>query len=925
MQNAPGTRLSLLVMSRAGVFTFPLPDAGEVTVGRGPECHVRIDDPKVSRCHVRLRMGNVPSLLDPGSANGTFRRGQRLESNVPVDLTVGDMITVGATALVLQASIADAPVRVWSQGVFEARVAEEEGRAREGGPGHAVIRVALVPGGALSGQTTTREHVLHEAARAETLERALRATLRPSDVVAAFAPGVYHVLLPGTNAETATRTVAALESALRAEGFEARVAVEHRAPGAPRVQQPVQPAGDPSASLADESTIDRIAASSINVLILGETGAGKEVMARRLHERSPRADAPLLCLNCAAFTESLLESELFGYEKGAFTGATQSKPGLLEAARGGTVFLDEIGEMPMTLQAKLLRVLEQREVMRIGALRPRPIEVRFLAATNRDLEAESAAGRFRRDLYFRLHGISVVVSPLRERVRDRAPGARVRRRRVRAVAAGRRAGHRPRRARAAQALLVAGQRPRAAQRDGARRGPLYRERDRRRARARRQDGARRPGGEGARSALPAEPRARALAHPGGAQRVPGQPDAGCRPARHLAQDAGHEARAVPAAATAEAPVRTQIRPAAVPGQRICVGINYPWAWNKWGAYFGSGEKVPGDCPHYDLWLSNLDRNLGPIADIVSVVRIFLFGNFSNFGSTKPGAAPEIVRRGGRAPDAPWWSFVPPDTVSPIYAEQLDRMLKIFNKHQVKVIPSLTDAVGFAQGPNAPCRTDIITDPAAKGWFLEKVVDPFVAVSASGDNREAIFAWEVMNEPGQITDSLHVGFLNKTTHPIPREVMDSFLSDVAARFAANGFASTVGHHHAGDLHLTTGDLRQFHYYPQDASGMRRWLVPSELPPWSETRAFLGELQSDVRQFDQRDSVPWPEIPLSSQCGSGRARTVARLRLVEAKGYGLALLWPDLEGPPIDYEPATAAEEPLHFSQPVLDGIREYLDR
>jgi transcriptional regulator with PAS, ATPase and Fis domain len=161
--------------------------------------------------------------------------------------------------------------------------------------------------------------------------------------------------------------------------------------------------------------LERIAAGTINVLIRGETGVGKEVMARMLHERSPRAKAPLVCLNCAAFSESLLEGELFGYEKGAFTGAMNAKAGLLELAQGGTLFLDEVGEMPLTLQAKLLRVFEQREVWRLGALKPRPIDARFLSATNRDLEKEIAAGRFREDLYFRLNGITLQVPPLRDR------------------------------------------------------------------------------------------------------------------------------------------------------------------------------------------------------------------------------------------------------------------------------------------------------------------------------------------------------------------------------------------------------------------------------------------------------------------------------------------------------------------------------
>jgi transcriptional regulator with GAF, ATPase, and Fis domain len=157
------------------------------------------------------------------------------------------------------------------------------------------------------------------------------------------------------------------------------------------------------------------------VLILGETGVGKEVLARRIHELSPRAAYPLLCMNCAALTETLLESELFGYERGAFTGAVQSKPGLLEVAEGGTVLLDELGEMPLSIQAKLLRVVEQRSVTRVGGLKARLIDVRFMAATHRDLEAEIERGRFREDLFYRLNGVSLVVPPLRERVNEIRP------------------------------------------------------------------------------------------------------------------------------------------------------------------------------------------------------------------------------------------------------------------------------------------------------------------------------------------------------------------------------------------------------------------------------------------------------------------------------------------------------------------------
>jgi two-component system, NtrC family, response regulator AtoC len=173
--------------------------------------------------------------------------------------------------------------------------------------------------------------------------------------------------------------------------------------------------------LAARAAVGHTGSGLITVLVLGETGTGKEVLARWLHRHSPRAAAPFICINCAALTETLLESELFGYDKGAFTGAGAARPGLLEAAAGGTVFLDEIGEMSPALQSKILRMLEGSEIMRVGGRESRPIDVRFIAATNRDLENEVEARRFRLDLYFRLNGISLTVPPLRDRVAEILP------------------------------------------------------------------------------------------------------------------------------------------------------------------------------------------------------------------------------------------------------------------------------------------------------------------------------------------------------------------------------------------------------------------------------------------------------------------------------------------------------------------------
>jgi len=187
-----------------------------------------------------------------------------------------------------------------------------------------------------------------------------------------------------------------------------------RPPGAVPRAASAAPSLGSSAMRETERLIELVAPTDISVLLLGETGAGKGHLASILHARSKRSSGPWLHLNCAALPENLLESELFGYERGAFTGAAQAKPGLLESASGGTVFLDEIGDLPPAIQAKLLIALERREVTRLGALKPRPFDVRFISATNRELEGSQKDG-FRSDLFFRLAGLTISIPPLRER------------------------------------------------------------------------------------------------------------------------------------------------------------------------------------------------------------------------------------------------------------------------------------------------------------------------------------------------------------------------------------------------------------------------------------------------------------------------------------------------------------------------------
>jgi transcriptional regulator with PAS, ATPase and Fis domain len=268
------------------------------------------------------------------------------------------------------------------------------------------------------------------------VQHVLGTHLRAMDVTALFAPHHYENLVVGVDVDTAHALADAIRISLEERDVRATVAVAmfpsdartayalvavaRRREDGNAADEPSNPAIVPVASVLDRMRplVERIAASDISVLVLGETGVGKELLSRMVHDLSPRRARTFLSVNCAALGESLLESELFGYERGAFTGAVQAKQGLIEAADGGTLFLDEVGEMPLNVQAKLLRVLEAREVMRLGAVRPKTIDVRFVAATNRDLETEVAAGRFREDVYFRLNGVALVLPPLRDRMNE---------------------------------------------------------------------------------------------------------------------------------------------------------------------------------------------------------------------------------------------------------------------------------------------------------------------------------------------------------------------------------------------------------------------------------------------------------------------------------------------------------------------------
>jgi two-component system, NtrC family, response regulator AtoC len=414
-----GEGLAVLVMSLEAFASYPLPSVGAVVIGRSEDADVRLEDPLASRRHARLHLGSALQLEDLGSANGTRLRNSVVPPGSLVGVGVGETIGIGSTMLVVQSSRAAAGTRrVWSHRWFEGRLIDECSRCVASEDKFVLARLRLE-------RPTPWSKVV------PLIDR----NLPSPHVFAAYGPHDYELLLLDAGADEANQTLAAIHASLI--GLETPIrtgialyprdgrtadALMGAANAQLRPPEPAPPAaslpGSGPTSTAMQPVHDlarRAAKSNINVLILGETGVGKEVMAQALHKLSPRAGHPILALNCAGLAESLIESELFGHERGAFTGAVSAKKGLFEAASGGTLFLDEIGEMPLQVQARLLRAIANREILPVGATRTRAIDVRIVAATNRDLEAEVARGAFREDLFYRLNGITLQLPPLRER------------------------------------------------------------------------------------------------------------------------------------------------------------------------------------------------------------------------------------------------------------------------------------------------------------------------------------------------------------------------------------------------------------------------------------------------------------------------------------------------------------------------------
>lgn len=415
-----------LVIDQGSSAVFRIPSKPEFTIGRGLDVDLKLQHSSVSRKHARVSWLNESLLIhDLGSHNGVRVNGTCISGSQV--LSCGDVIQVGELILVLYQGATPSTQRfVLDRTTGRQYLIDEVERALR--YHHSLVLLHIDLGGIPSDPSL--------------LAVALGQKMRPLDHLVQLGPSELAVILPDCDEEEQRELIERLQRELPpsarigycacpADGgnadllfLVARQAAAAAAPG--RVAGPAsvpirKKIGEHEVLLAEPAMlriydlIARLGQSTMPVLIHGETGSGKEIAAAALHYASPRSQRRFLAINCAALPESLAESELFGHERGAFSGAVASKAGLLESAQGGTLFLDEVGELSLAVQAKLLRALETRRITRVGDVNERPIDVRILAATHRDLEAEAKAGRFRQDLYFRLAGAVVSVPALRHR------------------------------------------------------------------------------------------------------------------------------------------------------------------------------------------------------------------------------------------------------------------------------------------------------------------------------------------------------------------------------------------------------------------------------------------------------------------------------------------------------------------------------
>jgi DNA-binding NtrC family response regulator len=422
-------RFTLLIYHRDGVETIPLDRHRSVVVGRAPSATVRVEHSTLSRHHARFELRDAQVWVeDLGSTNGTKVNGEAITRR---RVAPGQDITLG---------VATASVHEWDpgnpqlQGVlgheqFLDLLGDELVRHRTFGQQLGLLMVQA------------REPVLPF----QKWSHLVQAQLRPVDRVGLYSPDTLEVLMPHTGHSRLRELAGELvkTSKIQPPRLVCGTAVFPGSGGTPEallsglrdatsrasLRHPVGSTESAPVEVLDMvaeapvmqdllRSVERLARATIPVLICGETGTGKEVIARALHEKSPRARRPFRCVNCGSIPESLLESILFGHEKGAFTGADRRTSGVFIDAEGGTVLLDEVGELSAAAQAALLRVLETKRVCRVGSTEEVEVDVRLLAATHRDLEAMCPSGAFRYDLLYRINAVTLTVPALRDRVED---------------------------------------------------------------------------------------------------------------------------------------------------------------------------------------------------------------------------------------------------------------------------------------------------------------------------------------------------------------------------------------------------------------------------------------------------------------------------------------------------------------------------
>ena len=423
-------RVSLVIDHQSGRQLVTLKESRPIVIGRSAPSDVAIDDRSLSRQHVRVELSAEGVWLeDLGSTNGTKLADREIKRAL---MSLGDVATLGTVRISVHAiaAAADAELGLARHDAFRTVLGYEIERARFFRRTSALLTIRPQP----------------RAARdVAAWCGSVQGRVRPIDTIARYSDHALEVLLPEASVDDAValaRTLAEDDDApslvgiavYPASGTSAEQLLEacRRAATSASADDPVRVAADDaSRTLTAEDDaepvrespkmrevfemVERVGRSSIPVLILGETGSGKEVVAQAIHRGSRRSDGPICAVNCAAIPGQLVESTLFGHEKGAFTGALQQARGVFESASGGTVFLDEIGELPPPAQAALLRVLETKRITRVGASSEIGVDVRIVAATHRNIEARCDDGEFRWDLFYRLNAFTIFLPPLRER------------------------------------------------------------------------------------------------------------------------------------------------------------------------------------------------------------------------------------------------------------------------------------------------------------------------------------------------------------------------------------------------------------------------------------------------------------------------------------------------------------------------------